>query len=168
MLPHTTSAVSAFPEDGVGRPTQFASKTGVGTTGLFLCSNALLFLCLVSGSRASLRHRASGRDRELARALVCRHAPGKKINISHTHTPTEDNTPDTDTHAHDKNNTPNPQTNTSHEHSTTLGGGATTVRATSRPVGGRAEVSVRGRIEVRRSLRRARVQNTNHNEQALV
>jgi len=24
-----------------GRPTQFASKTGVGTTGLFLCSNAL-------------------------------------------------------------------------------------------------------------------------------
>jgi len=23
-----------------GRPTQFASKTGVGTTGIFLCSNA--------------------------------------------------------------------------------------------------------------------------------
>jgi len=40
MLPHTTSAVSAFPEDDVGCPTQFASKTGVGTTGLFLCSNA--------------------------------------------------------------------------------------------------------------------------------
>jgi len=39
MLPHTQSAVSAFPEDDVGRPTQFASKTGVGTTGLFLCSN---------------------------------------------------------------------------------------------------------------------------------
>jgi len=39
MLPHTTSVVSAFPEDDVGRPTQFASKTGVGTTGLFLCSN---------------------------------------------------------------------------------------------------------------------------------
>ena len=30
----------------------------------------------------------------------------KKINRSHTHTPTENNTPDTDTHAHDKNNTP--------------------------------------------------------------
>ena len=34
-----TSAVSAFPEDDVGRPTQFASKTGVGTTGLSICSN---------------------------------------------------------------------------------------------------------------------------------
>jgi len=46
---------------------------------------------------------------------------GKKINRStHTHTPTENNTPDTDTHAHDKNNTPNPQTNTSHKHLTTL------------------------------------------------
>ena len=31
MLPHTTSAVSAFPEDDVGRPNQFASKTGVET-----------------------------------------------------------------------------------------------------------------------------------------
>jgi len=40
MLPHTTSAVSAFPEDDVGRPTHFASQTGVGTTGSFLCSNA--------------------------------------------------------------------------------------------------------------------------------
>jgi len=39
MLPHTTSAVSTFPEDDVGRPIQFASKTGVGTTGLFRCSN---------------------------------------------------------------------------------------------------------------------------------
>jgi len=38
MLPHTTSAVSAFPEDDV-RPTQIGSKTGVGTTGLLLCSN---------------------------------------------------------------------------------------------------------------------------------
>jgi len=43
-------------------------------------------------------------------------APSKKIKRSHTHTPTENNTPDTDTHAHDKNNTPNPQTNTSHKH----------------------------------------------------
>jgi len=42
MLPHTTSTVSAFPEDEVGRPTQFASKTGVGTTGPFLCSNDML------------------------------------------------------------------------------------------------------------------------------
>jgi len=67
----------------------------------------------------------------------------KKINRSHTHTPTENITPDTDTHAHDKNNTPNPQTNTSHTHLTTLEGGATTVRATSHArVGGRAEVSV--------------------------
>jgi len=40
MLPHTTSAVSAFPEDDVGRPTQFASESGVGTTGLFLCFDA--------------------------------------------------------------------------------------------------------------------------------
>jgi len=44
MLPHTTSAVSAFPEDDDGRPTPFASKTGVGTTGLFLCSNDILIL----------------------------------------------------------------------------------------------------------------------------
>jgi len=51
--------------------------------------------------------------------------------VKHTHTPTENNTPDTDTHTHDKNNTPNPQTNTSHTHFTTLEGGATTVRVTS-------------------------------------
>ena len=37
----------------------------------------------------------------------CEQASCKKIDISHTHTPTENNTPDTDTHAHDKNNTPN-------------------------------------------------------------
>ena len=50
----------------------------------------------------------------------------KKINRSHkhTHTPTENNTPDTDTHAHDKNTTPNLQMNTSHEHLTTLEDGA--------------------------------------------
>jgi len=40
MLPHTTSAVSAFSEDDAGRPTQFASKTRIGTTGRFLCSIA--------------------------------------------------------------------------------------------------------------------------------
>ena len=66
-----------------------------------------------------------------------------KRSTGHTHTPTENTTPDTDTHAHDKNNTPNPQTNTSHKHLTTLKGGATTVRATSHArVGGRADVSV--------------------------
>ena len=53
----------------------------------------------------------------------------KKINRSHTHTPTENTTPDT--HTHDKNNTPNPQMNTSHKHLTTLEGGAMMVRATS-------------------------------------
>jgi len=74
-----------------------------------------------------------------------------KISTGHTHTPTENNTPDTNTHTHDKNNTPNPQTNTSHKHLTTLEAGATTVRDTSHArVGGRAEVSVRGRVEVRR------------------
>jgi len=29
--------------------------------------------------------------------------------VTHTHTPTENNTPDTETHAHDKSNTPNLQ-----------------------------------------------------------
>ena len=46
----------------------------------------------------------------------------KNINRSHTHTPTENKTPDTDTHTHDKNDTPNPQTNTPHKHLTTLEG----------------------------------------------
>ena len=87
-------------------------------------------------------------------------APQEYVNRSkghtHTHTPAENNTPDT--HTHDKNNTPNPQTNTPHKHFTTLEGGATTVRATSHArVGGRAEVSVGGRLEVRRGLGRARV-----------
>jgi len=77
----------------------------------------------------------------------------KQINRSHTHTPTENNTPETETHAYDKYNTPNPQTNTSHKHFAKLEGGATTVRASSHArVGGRAEVSVRGRVEVRRGL----------------
>jgi len=86
------------------------------------------------------------------------HVPSEDINRSHTHThtPTEDNPPVTDTHTHDKNNTPNPQTNTPHKHLTTLEGGATTVRATSHArVGGRAVVSVGGRVEVRRGLGRA-------------
>jgi len=48
---------------------------------------------------------------------------GVKKDQQVTHTPTENNTPDTDTHAHDKNNTPNPQTTTSHKHLTTLEGG---------------------------------------------
>jgi len=56
MLPHTTSAVSAFPEDDVGRPTQIASKTGVGTTGLFLCSNAsITLLFFMPTARAAAR-----------------------------------------------------------------------------------------------------------------
>jgi len=55
----------------------------------------------------------------------------KDQQVTHTHTPTENNTADADTHTHDKNNTPNPQTNISHKHSTTLEGGATTVRATA-------------------------------------
>jgi len=49
---------------------------------------------------------------------------------------------------------------TSHKHLTMLEGGATTVRATSHArVGGRAEVevSMRGRVGVRRGLGRARV-----------
>ena len=59
---------------------------------------------------------------------------------------------------HDKNNNPNPQTSTPHKHLTTLEGGATAVRATSHArVGGRAEISVGGRDEVRRGLGRARV-----------
>jgi len=52
-----------------------------------------------------------------------------KISTGHAHTPTENHTPDTDTHTHTTRTTP--QTNTSHKHSTTLEGGATTVRATS-------------------------------------
>jgi len=46
------------------------------------------------------------------------HTCNVKRSTGHTHTPTENNTPDTDTHTHDKNNTPHPQTNTSHKHLT--------------------------------------------------
>jgi len=71
---------------------------------------------------------------------------GKTINRSHAHR----------THRQRKHprhrqhtRTTRPQTNTSHKHLTTLNGGATTVRATSHArVGGRAEVSMRGRVEV--------------------
>jgi len=77
----------------------------------------------------------------------------KKINRSHTHIYRQRIIPPTPTHTHDKNNIATPQTNTSHKHLTTLEGGATTVRATSHArVGGRAEVSVRGRVKVRRGL----------------
>ena len=52
------------------------------------------------------------------------------------------------------------RTNPPTPHSTPLKGGATTVRATSHArVGGRAEVSVGGRIELRRGLGRARVRH---------
>jgi len=65
----------------------------------------------------------------------------KSTGHTHTHTPTENNTPDT--HTRDKSNSPNPQTDTPNKHLTTLDGGATAVRATSHVrVGGRAEVSV--------------------------
>jgi len=72
----------------------------------------------------------------------------KMINrSSHTHTHTDQRTTPSTPHTHDKNNNPNPQTNTPHKHLTTLEGGATTVRATSHArVGGRAEVSVGGRV----------------------
>jgi len=43
---------------------------------------------------------------------------GVHRSTGHTHTPTENNIPDTDTHMHDKNNTPNPQTNAFHKHLT--------------------------------------------------
>ena len=69
----------------------------------------------------------------LGLTYLCGCATGIRVQRStgHTHTPTENNTPDTDTHTHthDKNNTPNPQTNTSHKHLTTLEGGPS-VRAT--------------------------------------
>jgi len=59
---------------------------------------------------------------------------------------------------HDKNNTTNDHTKNHPPHSTTIGGGAATVRTTSHTrVGGRDEVSVGGRVEVRRALGRARV-----------
>jgi len=81
-----------------------------------------------------------------------------KRSTGHTHTGHTDkeNTPDTGTHT--RTTRKKTQTNTSHKHLTTLEGGATTVRATSHArVGGRAEVSMRRRIEVRRGLGRARV-----------
>ena len=69
-----------------------------------------------------------------------------KRSTGHTHTGHTDgeNTPDTGTHT--RTTRRNPQRNTSHKHLTTLEGGATTVRATSHArLGGRAEVSMRGR-----------------------
>jgi len=62
MLPHTTSAVSAFPEDDVGRPTQFASKTGVRTTGRFLCSNVILLLVRSHAIRNRVTCSSSGSE----------------------------------------------------------------------------------------------------------
>jgi len=84
--------------------------------------------------------------------------PFVKQSTGHTHTGHTDreNTPDTGTHT--RTTRKQKPTNTSHKHLTTLEGGATTVRATSHArVGGRAEVSMRGRVEVRRGLGRARV-----------
>jgi len=73
---------------------------------------------------------------------------GKQINRSHTHTHRQRTTPPTPTHTRTRQEQhPKPQPNTSHKHLTTLEGGATTVRVTSHArVGGRAEVSVSGRV----------------------
>jgi len=57
-------------------------------------------------------------------------APACKRSTRDTHTPTENNTPDTDTDTHTTRTTL--QTNTSHKHLTTLEGGATTVRVNTR------------------------------------
>ena len=69
------------------------------------------------------------------------------ICICHTHTGHTDreNTPDTGIHTR----TTRPPNEHLPQTLTTLNGGATTVRATSHArVGGRAEVSIRGRVEV--------------------
>ena len=45
------------------------------------------------------------------------HLRKKDQQVTHTHTPTENNTPDADTHTHTPRTTPQkPQTNTSHTH----------------------------------------------------
>jgi len=62
---------------------------------------------------------------------VVRHNLKIDQQVTRTHKPIENNTPDTDTHAHGKINTPTPQTNTSHKHLTTLEGGAMNLRTTS-------------------------------------
>ena len=98
----------------------------------------------------------------LARVPVQQWQAPVKRSTGHAHTHTHihrqrNNTPDTDTHTHTMRTTP--QTNTSHKHFM-LEGGETTVRATSHArVGGRAEVSVRGSVEVRRGLGRARIRH---------
>jgi len=62
------------------------------------------------------------------------------------------------TQTHDKDNTTHDHAKEHPPHLTTIEGGATTVRTTPHArVGGRAEVSVGGRVEVRRALGRARV-----------
>jgi len=63
------------------------------------------------------------------------------------------------THTHEKNKTTNEHTDEPPQpHSTTIEGGATTVRTTSHArLDGRSEVSVGGRVEVRRALGCARV-----------
>jgi len=86
-----------------------------------------------------------------------------KRSTGHTHTHRQRTTPPTLTHTHTHTTRTNPQTNTSHKHLTATLDGATTVCATSHArVGGRAKVSVRGRVEVRRGLGRARVRNVKH------
>jgi len=100
-----------------------------------------MYVCGAGGATAAggATERAAARDSGARAGTLCfdRYVCVKlSTGHTHTHTPTEYNTPNTDTHTHththDKNNTPNPQTNTSHKHLTSLEGGATTVRATSR------------------------------------
>jgi len=86
-------------------------------------------------------------------------------NRSHTNTQQEQHntrhdktTPHKHNTRHDKDNTTNDHMKNHHPGLTTIEGGAATVRITSHTrVGGRAEVSVGGRVEVRRALGHARV-----------
>ena len=102
-------------------------------------------------SRAALAARAAASSSATSSlpSVSCRGAIGscKRINRSHAHTDREQHPRHRHTHTHDTNNTPNPQTNTPHKHLTTLEGGAMAASATSHAgVGGRAEVSVGGRV----------------------
>ena len=82
--------------------------------------------------------------------LAKRHQGQVKRSTGHTHR--QRTTPPTHTRTRQEQH-PTPPNEHPHKHFTTLEGGATTVRATSHArVGGRAEVSVGGRVEVRRGL----------------
>jgi len=87
----------------------------------------------------------TARREKSARRYIDRFPVYNNQQVTHAQdTPTE-KTPPTPAHTRARQD---PQTNTSHKHLTTLNGGTTTVRATSHArVGGRAEVSMRGRVE---------------------